>query len=129
MEASSLPSRTAILTAAARALGSREPDASVRNPDWMADRLIGPTELALIADNPIGTALNREFKDATTIPMCATRRRPPMAYDGRSATFSSASPVAGRLRHLGGLLAPGIVHRLEGLGIKRQIAGRRGAWR
>ena len=68
MEANSLPSRTAILTAAARALGSREPDASVRNPDWMADRLIGPTELALIAENPIGTALNREFKDAIDDP-------------------------------------------------------------
>jgi len=28
------PSRTSILTAAARAFGSREPDASVRDPDW-----------------------------------------------------------------------------------------------
>ena len=52
MEANGLPSRTSILTAAARALGSREPDASVRNPDWVADRLIGPAELALIADHP-----------------------------------------------------------------------------
>jgi len=33
MEANGLPSRTSILTAAARAFGSREPDASVRNPD------------------------------------------------------------------------------------------------
>jgi hypothetical protein len=36
MEANGLPSRTSILTAAARAFGSREPDASVRNPDWVA---------------------------------------------------------------------------------------------
>jgi len=42
MEANGLPSRTSILTAAARAFGSREPDASVRNPDWVAGRLIGP---------------------------------------------------------------------------------------
>src|ERR1041385_5338599 len=68
MEFNGLPSRTAILTAAARALGSREPDASVRNPDWIADRLIGPPEPALIADNPIGLALDREFTDAINDP-------------------------------------------------------------
>jgi methyltransferase (TIGR00027 family) len=64
MEANGLPSRTSILTAAARAFGSREPDASVRNPDWIADRLIGPEELALIADHPISRALDRDFHDA-----------------------------------------------------------------
>ena len=64
MEANGLPSRTSILTAAARALGSREPDASVRNPDWVADRLIGPAELALIADHPISRALDQDFQQA-----------------------------------------------------------------
>ena len=59
-----LPSRTAVLTATARALGSREPDPTVRNPDWLADRLIGPAELALIADHPIGHALDRDFDEA-----------------------------------------------------------------
>jgi len=68
VEANGLPSRTAILTAAARALGSREPDASVRNPDWAADRLIGPAELALIADHPISTALDRDFQEAMNDP-------------------------------------------------------------
>lgn len=63
-----LPSRTAILTAAGRALGSREPDASVRNPDWLAHRLVGPDELALIAEHPLGNALNREFQDAMADP-------------------------------------------------------------
>ena len=62
MEANGLPSRTSIFTAAARALGSREPDASVRNPDWVADRLIGPAELALIADHPISRALAQDFQ-------------------------------------------------------------------
>src|SRR3954471_21245601 len=68
MQANGLPSRTAILTAAARALGSREPDASVRNPDWLAERLIGPAELALIADHPIGHALDRDFQKAIDDP-------------------------------------------------------------
>src|SRR4029077_15638982 len=64
MEDNGLPSRTSILTAAARALGSREPDVSVRNPDWAADRLIGPAELALIADRPISAALGRDLTEA-----------------------------------------------------------------
>src|SRR5215469_14405358 len=68
MEANGLPSRTSILTAAARAFGSREPDASVRNPDWIADRLIGPAELALIAESPIGQALHRDFQEAIYDP-------------------------------------------------------------
>jgi len=68
MEANGLPSRTSILTAAARAFGSREPDASVRNPDWLAERLIGPAELALIADHPLSKALDRDFQEAISDP-------------------------------------------------------------
>jgi methyltransferase (TIGR00027 family) len=68
MEANGLPSRTSILTAAARAFGSREPDASVRNPDRLADRLIGPAELALIADHPISKALDQDFQEAMNDP-------------------------------------------------------------
>src|SRR5579864_291537 len=68
MEANGLPSRTSILTAAARAFGASEPDASVRNPDWAAGRLIGPAELALIADHPLSTALDRDYRDAIHDP-------------------------------------------------------------
>lgn len=68
MEANGLPSRTSILTAAARAFGAREPDASVRNPDWVAERLIGPAELALIADHPISKALDQDFQQAIYDP-------------------------------------------------------------
>ena len=68
MEPNGLPSRTSILTAAARALGSREPDVSVRNPDWAADRLIGPAELTLIADHPISKALDQDFQEAISNP-------------------------------------------------------------
>ncbi len=68
MEDNGLPSRTSILTAAARAFGSREPDASVRNPDWVADRLIGPAELELIADHPISKALDQNFEEVIYDP-------------------------------------------------------------
>src|SRR5204862_3854394 len=68
MRPDGLPSRTSILTAAARAFGSREPDASVRNPDWAADKLIGPSELALITEHPLSTALDRDFHDAIHDP-------------------------------------------------------------
>ncbi len=68
MEDNGFPSRTSILTAAARAFGSREPDASVRNPDWVADRLIGAAELALIADHPLSKALDQDFQEAMNDP-------------------------------------------------------------
>jgi methyltransferase (TIGR00027 family) len=68
MEANGLPSRTSILTAAARAFGALEPDASVRNPDWVAGQLIGPAELALIADHPMSKALGLDFQQAMNDP-------------------------------------------------------------
>jgi hypothetical protein len=40
----------------------------VRNPDWAADRLIGPAELALIADHPISRALDQDFQTAMNDP-------------------------------------------------------------
>jgi len=63
-----LPSRTSILVAAVRAFGSREPDESVRNPDSVADLLIGPSELALISDHPVSTGLTQNYKDASQNP-------------------------------------------------------------
>src|SRR3984957_15549643 len=68
MEDNGLPSRTAILTAAARAFGALEPDASVRNPDGVAGLLIGPAELALIAGHPISKALDQDFQQAMDDP-------------------------------------------------------------
>ncbi len=52
------------MVAAARAFGSRDPDESVRNPDYLADRLIGPAELALISDHPISKGLDQDFTEA-----------------------------------------------------------------
>src|ERR1700753_1694870 len=68
MEDNGLPSRTSILTAAARAFGSHEPDRSVRNPDWVAGRLIGPAELALITEHPISKALDQDYEEAIYDP-------------------------------------------------------------
>lgn len=64
-----LPSRTSILVAAARAFGSREPDECVRNPDSMADLLIGPSELELIMEHPISTALGQDYTEASQNPV------------------------------------------------------------
>ena len=45
------------MVAAGRALGAREPDAAMRNPDSLAAKLLGPDEAALIQEHPIGAAL------------------------------------------------------------------------
>jgi methyltransferase (TIGR00027 family) len=60
--------RSSILVAAARAFGSREPDESLRNPDFLADKLIGPEELALIADHPLSTGLTQPYEEASLDP-------------------------------------------------------------
>src|SRR5437773_10750517 len=58
------PSRTSITVAALRAFGSREPDVAVRNPDYLAQRLLGPSQLALIKDHPIAAALQQDYGEA-----------------------------------------------------------------
>jgi methyltransferase (TIGR00027 family) len=65
---SAMPSRTCLLVAAARAFGSREPDESLRNPDLLADQLIGPAELALISGHPLSKMREREYADAIQDP-------------------------------------------------------------
>ena len=58
------PSRTSIVVAALRAFGAREPDAMVRNPDSLAERLISSDELQLIKEHPIAQALGEEYQKA-----------------------------------------------------------------
>ena len=56
-------SRTAVWVAAARAIGAREPDPSVRNPDDLAAALLGdPSQLFVV--HPIVTALNASYDEA-----------------------------------------------------------------
>ena len=57
-----LPSKTSIYTAAARAYGARDWDPNVRNPDWLAEQLLGPAERSAIADHPIIKALNEDYR-------------------------------------------------------------------
>lgn len=43
-------SRTAVLVAAGRAISSRDPDESTRNPDYLAEKLLTPADLEMIED-------------------------------------------------------------------------------
>ncbi len=54
--------------AAERALASRDPDPGLRNPDWLADRLVGPEELALISEHPVSKALQQSYSEAMANP-------------------------------------------------------------
>ena len=63
-----MPSRTSVWAAAARAMGAREPDLRVRNPDWMAEKLLGPEELALLGDHPLVAALAKPYAEAVQNP-------------------------------------------------------------
>jgi methyltransferase (TIGR00027 family) len=65
---SGLPSRTCLYVAAGRALGAREPDESIRNPDYLAERLLGPEERALVADQPVVQALDQDFSTVRQNP-------------------------------------------------------------
>jgi methyltransferase (TIGR00027 family) len=76
------PSRTSIVVAALRAFGAREPDPAVRNPDFLAERLITSAELQLISEHPIAHALvdryetgreNREVARMANLLLIRTR--------------------------------------------------------
>jgi len=47
-----------------RAFGAREPDPSVRNPDWFAAEMLTPEELQLINEHPIAAALSQDYQQA-----------------------------------------------------------------
>jgi methyltransferase (TIGR00027 family) len=65
------PSRTSILVAAARAFGSHDPDPSIRNPDWLAEQLVGPEERARIEPHPLGRALSEPYMQGAENPEVA----------------------------------------------------------
>src|SRR5215213_8346078 len=56
-------SGTSIYTAAGRAVGAREPDPSVRNPDYLAEKLLGDPS-ALHIDHPAVRALSLAYDEA-----------------------------------------------------------------
>jgi methyltransferase (TIGR00027 family) len=57
-----------LYVAAGRALGAREPDEAIRNPDYLAERLLGPEERAMVADQPVVQALEHDFADLRQNP-------------------------------------------------------------
>jgi methyltransferase (TIGR00027 family) len=67
------PSRVAIEAAAARAVGSHDPDPFTRNPDWLAGPLLSPTELALISSHPVNRAVDQDprisVQDPEVLPL------------------------------------------------------------
>jgi methyltransferase (TIGR00027 family) len=56
-------SRTCVYVAAARAIGAREPDSAVRNPDDLAERLLGETS-GFDIDHPAVLALRKPYEEA-----------------------------------------------------------------
>ena len=60
------PSVTALLAAANRAMGARNPDVSMRNPDYLAEKFLGPDERAIIekTDAEVVRALSMDFERA-----------------------------------------------------------------
>lgn len=56
-------SKTAVWVAAARAIGAREPDSSVRNPDHLAERLLGDAS-KLGLDHPVVDAMRASYDEA-----------------------------------------------------------------
>lgn len=56
-------SRTCIYTAAGRAVGAREPDPLARNPDYLAEQLLGDSS-TLVLDHPAVRALRLHYDQA-----------------------------------------------------------------
>lgn len=58
------PSKTSVWVAAARALGSYDPDPAVRNPDWLAAQFLGPTERSWLSNEPTIRALDQDYRES-----------------------------------------------------------------
>ena len=84
------PSRTCLYVAAGRALGAREPDESIRNPDYLAERLLGPEERAMVADQGVVQALDQDF---------ATIRQNPEAMGSMVMMIVRTRFIEERLEH------------------------------
>ena len=56
-------SKTAIFVAVARAVGAREPDVVARNPDFLAEKILGDAWVEL-GEHPIATAFAQSYEEA-----------------------------------------------------------------
>ncbi len=73
-----LPSKTAVYIAAARAIGSKNPDRRLRNPDYLAIKFLGPRERAILPEYPM---------DALDLDYDAALRRIPNSHSIAVQTF------------------------------------------
>lgn len=67
------PSKTSIWVLAARAIGARDPDPTVRNPDWVAEQLLGPDELAILGNNNVALGVPKDYRVAMQDPETKAR--------------------------------------------------------
>jgi len=58
------PSKTSLLVAMWRAIGARNPDAEMRNPDYLAGRFLGAQERALMSETSTLPCLDMKFEEA-----------------------------------------------------------------
>jgi methyltransferase (TIGR00027 family) len=61
-------SKTSVWTLAGRAIGARDPDSRVRNPDWVAGYFLGPDERRAIEGNYMLTGLDGAYPYAMRRP-------------------------------------------------------------
>ena len=67
------PSKTSIWVLAARAIGARDPDPGVRNPDWVAEQLLGPDEIAILGNNNVALSVPKDYREAMKDPETRAR--------------------------------------------------------
>ena len=90
-------SKTAIYVAAGRAIGAREPDPAVRNPDYLAEQLLGdPSKLDV--DHPTVHALSQSYAEAMNNVEVASSVRM-MIIRTRFIDEALARAIAGGLTH------------------------------
>lgn len=88
-------SKTAVWVAAGRAIGAREPDLQARNPDRLAEALLGdPARLEL--NHPIVDALHSSYEQARH--QCRCRAGLDSRGGARLARLSLRGPVGRRSR-------------------------------
>ena len=86
-----LPSKTAVWAAAARALGSKNSNPELRNPDYLAIKFLGPRERAILSAEIDMAALDLDFASAIKI---LGLRLPVVTQAYRTKAFDAAMLAA-----------------------------------
>jgi hypothetical protein len=94
-------SRTSIYTAAGRAIGARDPDPSVRNPDYLAEKLLGDPsafEITHAAVQSLGLGYDEAMKNLESSLAPASTRMPIVVRNCSRTSQCSRSIVLRRRR-------------------------------